>query len=522
MTGPNLFVYGMLLLAGAFLLRLAGLIAAGRRNAAAIAVAVAAGALVFAFALGAMEYLPARELAAYAKTGRLGVRLPADWRGQPLSLSTLASLYLPFVRTRPFGVYYSPGVVALVAAAWGLYTAVRRGRGRDLAIGALVVLAVGVGLVMKTPLFFALARVSDVFARASLIPAGLVLLVLPVAVLAALGVDAVALNVRARRRGVLAWGIAAAVFAELFVGLAVVYPRLGARRLTWDYATETADFPHLNYIGSRGDAGRVLVVSPEGEVLAPPYAAIPRDIRRVNLHASAFAPDWLTRLVGDLVRRRRAADLEVAGVGWVASTDDLRRLGEPVRVPWPDVDSHYENGVWWPMHNDPGWLAWDRTVRLYRVTDTPAIVRAEPLSRASVVSGRSATPIEDLIDKPLDYFADWQKIETVLVTPEGVTVVLPEMAPVRYFFAVTDYPGWRAYADGAETRVEDAGGAFMAVDVPAGTRRLALVFAPSRLAACWALAAAAVVFSALAAGSTTRGRAAGGRGAGTPDGAGAV
>ena len=85
MTSPNLFVYGGALLAAAGALRLAHLFVTGRSNAAFLGVAAAIAALIFASALGAVEYLPARELSAYSTTGRLGVINPSDWRGRALS-----------------------------------------------------------------------------------------------------------------------------------------------------------------------------------------------------------------------------------------------------------------------------------------------------------------------------------------------------------------------------------------------------------------------------------------------------
>jgi hypothetical protein len=500
MTCPNVFVYGSILLAAALAARIVTLLATKRTNAAGAAVGVAAGAVVFALALGAVEYGPARELAEFATGGRLGAEQPLGWRGQALSAWTMLKMYFPYVADRPFGVYYSPGALALIAALFGIYSALRGRSHRALAAGAGAVLAVGAALAAKTGLYGALARASSVFSLSSLMPAVLVLLVVPVTVLAAAGVEALV----ERRKQLAGWrgyGIVAAVFLELFIGFGIVYPRYGDRRLTFDYARETADFPHLDYIAEQGDAGRIVAESPsEGEILAPSYAILERGLSRLNLNQADFAPDWLMEAVNEATGKCDPAVLDVLGAGWVASTEDLARLDLKATVDWPGVKTHYEDNVYFPLRHHPGWLAWDGKVRLYRVTGTPEYVRAEPLGRRSVVQGLPETAIEELRDKPLGTFADWSRVTLVQESMNSIIVSLPETAPVRYFFAVTSYPGWRAFADGVEVRHASAGGAFMAAEVPQGTRAIEMRFEPTHWNAYMALAAAAVFVAVIAAG----------------------
>lgn len=500
---PNVFVYAALILIVALALRMISLIVAGRRNAALVGAAMVVGSLIFAFALGAVEYLPARELSAYSTQGRLGMRLPSDWRGKPLSLWTALRLYFPLVGSRPFAVYYSPGVLALLAAVYGVVKAVRAKVHKDLALGSLVVLVIGLALVTTSPFYSALAALWDLFARASLIPAGLMLLFLPVVVLAAIGLDA-AIAGKPPRVTRLGYAGALLVFLELFIGLGVIYPRLGDRRLTFDYEKEVADFPHLSYIASQDDPGRILVESPEGEVLAPSYATLPYHLSRLNLHASAFAPDALQRTVEAVTADPSPVPLEALGVGWIVSTAQLPNYNWGVAIPWPEVVSHYENSIYFPMHNLPGWLAWDRDVMLYRVSDAPTLVRAEALTMLSAMTGQPTMPLEDLERHDISHFQTWKAVPVAVVTPNTLTVVLPEVAPTRFFFAVTAYPGWQLYADGQEAPCAVAAKAFMAGDVPEGTKVVELRFQPTHWLLSLALAVAALVFAAASVGGQLR------------------
>ena len=297
---------------------------------------------------------------------------------------------------------------------------------------------------------------------------------------------------------------AALVFLELFIGFGVYYPRLGERRLTFDYKREIADFPHLDFLVSSEALGRMAVISPAGEVLAPSYATMPRGLARLNLHETIFAPDWLERAVDGAISAPDAASLDALGVEWLVSTDDIGGFGAPVRVGWSSVMSHFENSIFWPVRNEPGWLAWDKSVRLYRVSFGTSIVRAEPPSRSSVIAGRSIVPIDELVGWPPSMFADWLAAPVVGVTPSTIAISAPPEAPVRYFAAVTDYPGWQVTAGGVRAPHARAAEAFMAFDVPAGTTDIELRFRPTHFTFAIVLAFAATVVAAAAAGGTTR------------------
>jgi uncharacterized membrane protein YfhO len=51
-------------------------------------------------------------------------------------------------------------------------------------------------------------------------------------------------------------------------------------------------------------------------------------------------------------------------------------------------------------------------------------------------------------------------------------------APRLLLFTDSDFPGWRAYVDGAATPIIRANGAFKAVELPAGTHTVRFVFRP--------------------------------------------
>ena len=489
---PNVFVYAVVMLCAAFAGRFVYLVVARQRQAAAVAIIAAVGAAAFALALGAVEYLPARELSNYAAEGRFGQRGLADWRGRALSLWETAKLYFPYTHGRPFAVYYSPGVLALAAGLYGVYRAVRGRAHRLAAAGSLALVAIGAALATKSPAYSALAAAWDTFARASLMPSVLVLLVVPATALAALGVEAL---VEARRElfGWRGYVPVMLIFAELFVGFGLVYPGLGARRLTMDYRREVADFPALDEIAAAGAAGRIVVESPpEGDIIAPSYAVLARGVSRLNLSLTAFAPDWSTRTIRGAVAEPDAARLATMGAGWVASTSRIRTLGPDTPVAWPNLGEHREEGIWFPLRNEPGWVAWNRTVHLYRVSSAPTPVRAEPPTRRSVVTGRSETPLGDLRKSTVDDFKSWTPVPSAVETSQTLVAVLAGEGPTRFFFAITAYPGWIFKADGARVPYSTTAGGFMVVDVPPGTRKIELSFEPTRWKACMALAAAAV------------------------------
>lgn len=501
MTCPNLFVYASILLVLGLAARLAVLAALRRTNAFAAGLSAAVGAAIFALALGAVEYGPARELAQFSTSTRLGSEYPGGWRTRGLSIWMIAKLYSPYAPGRPFGVYYSPGAVAILLALVAVYAAIRLKLRRTLVGAAFLVLLFGAALAAKTPLYAALARASKLVALASLMPACLILLVLPVAVLAAAGVDALAGQYK-RLSGRGGWLLPALVFVELFVGFAVIYPRWGERRLTFDYAKEVADFPHLDIIAAEGSAGRIFVQSPtEGQILAPSYAVLPRRLSRINLHPSDFAPDWLTEALGAPLTTK---SLSALGVGWVASTEPVIRPGEQKTVSWPSVDDHYEDNVFFPLRNRAGWVAWDRTVHLCRLSVLPAIARAEPLTKRSMIQEHSQEPLASLETERLDTFADWNAITVVSETTNSLTLPLPESAPARYFFAVTAYPGWRVAANGVNVPWVTAAGAFIAADVPQKTTAIELHFRPTHWSVYMFLAAAAVAFTIVAAARQSR------------------
>jgi len=497
---PNLFVYAAVLLAVAFIVRSAGLLATMRSNAFATAVSAALAMLLFAFLFGAVEYIPARQLAPLSSGGRLGENLPGGWRGQPLSPLMLVEMYFPYVPSRPFGVYYSPGAIALVLALGGIVAAVRFKAHRGLAAGAAVVLVTGVAFAAKTPLYAAFARASAVFGRSSLMPASLIMLVLPVIVLAAVGAEWL-VEKRRRLTGNRGYVLVALALLELFVGFGVIYPRLGQRRLTFDWKRALASFPHLDEIARSADPGRIFVRQPpEADVLAPSYAVLPRGLSRLNVTRGDFAPDGLA----DALPQPRAPitphALGELGVGWLVSTEKQEEFGRPAIVHWPGVANHYEDNIFFPMRHRAGWLAWDKRVYLYRLEGVPSPVRAEPPSRRSVVTGLPETPLEGLASSVPADFAEWTPIVDCEHTANTLTFFLPEIAPTRYFCAVTSYPGWRVFADGVEVPHVTAGGAFLAADVPQGTSYVQLRFEPTHWKALLALAAAATALAVVVVG----------------------
>jgi len=502
MACPNLFVYACLLLAACLAIRSAVLAASKRWNALAVGFVTVVGCGAFAFVLGAVEYAPARELAGYSTASRLGENLPAGWRGQALSPAAMLELYFPYVPGRPFGVYYSPGVLALCLALFGAYSAVSAKVHRGIALGAVVVLVFAAALLSKSPVYGWVAGASNLFARSSLIPAGLVLLVLPAAALAACGLEGL-IETRRSFFGWRSYALAGIVYLELFVGLGVIYPGFGERRLNFDYAKELADFPHLDKVASEDGTGRILVESPtEGQVIAPSYAVLSRGLSRLNLHLADFAPDWLEGAVDAASAEMDPQTLAVLGVKWVASAGELESLGEPEAIGWPGADKHYEDNIFFPLRHEAGWLAWNRVVCLYRLPGA-AVVRGEPPTRQSLVAGSSGVVLEELLTKKPADFSNWTPMPIYHQTANTLTVVLPEGAVTRLFAAVTAYPGWRVFADDAEVSYVTAAGAFLAVDVPPDTKVVRFEFEPTRWNGWLALAALAVACSVIAVGRET-------------------
>ena len=420
----------------------------------------------------------------------------------------MARLYLPYTPGRPFGVYYSPGLLALAAAGFAVYKAFRARTHRALCGGAVVIMLTGAALLGKTFLYTLLGRAVGVFARASLIPAGLIFLFLPVIVLAAAGVEAL-IESRRQLLGRRGWIAAGLVFVELFVVFGIVYPRWGRRKLTYDYQLEVRDFPHLDEaarLASSGDdsqdnTGRLIVHSPpEGQVLAPSYAVLARGLSRLNLHPSAFAPDRLAESIGETGKDLSPEVLGALGVGWLVSTEPLAGVQGAVEVPWPGVRDHYENSLFHPLRNLPGWLAWDETVRLYRVCPSPTLAHVEPACDAPQPTTGTLGDSDPFGDVPLAEFDSWVPVTDVSQTTSTLTVNLVRPHGRRLFLAVTAYPGWQVFADGAEMEWVPAGGAYMGVVIPEDTKRVELRFEPTRWGTSLAASVVAFLFALAAAG----------------------
>lgn len=485
MTCPNVFVYGGLFMAVAFLVRLEGLVLSGRRNAAATAVTAAIGAAVFAFALGAVEYGPARELASFSQSGRLGEALPSGWRSRGLSPWETLRFFLPYSPGRPFGVYYSPGIAAVLLGIYAVYESLRHKFMRRLVVGCAILLGFAALIVCKSPLFGALTRVSDTFAVASLMPASLVLLVVPTALLAAAGVDAI---IRERKR-LSRWKAAAApgiIVAELLMLFVVIYPTWGERRLTFKPQPEVSDFPHLNAIAIDGHPGRMATFSPgEAEILAPSYAVLSRGLSRLNPAFADFAPAWLTTAIDGATE---PTALRALGVGWAVSTSPLQQFGPAMSINWESVNAHLEDNVFFPLRNVAAWAAWDDTVHLHRIDTAPAIVRVAPEGDAAMGTDR---PLEDMATVELGRLSAWPGVRS-----EGTANTLYAAAGgVRCFFAVTAYPGWSLFAGGKRVATAPAAGAFISADLPEDVSTVELRFRPTKWTLSLSLAVAAWVFS---------------------------
>ncbi len=483
---PNLFIYGALLLFAAAVIRMVSLGTQKRKNALALAVFMLVSSAGFAVALAAVELVPAFELSLVSTGGRMGASFLADYRGNALSLWDMSRLFLPYAPGRPFGVFYSPGVIALLAALYAVYCAVRYKASRFILTGSLVLLAFGALLAARTPLYRLFCAVLPYFARASLVPSALILLVIPVAVVACAGLDQI-IERRKALQSRLRWALPVLVAAELFGLFAVVYPRFGERRLTYDYLRETADFPHLDELVRQGDPGRVVVTSPLPEtVLAPSYATLERGLSRLNLHLSAFAPDRTTATVERAVADLSADELETLGVGWVVSTKALAGRKATVEIEWPTCIDHFENSLFWPLRNQPGWLAWDKTVHLYRVTDAPALARAAP---------SPDQPPAALDESLLPEFDNWIPLADVRYRPNRFDIDLGESGASRLFAAVTAYPGWTLWADGHPVEWTAAGEGFIAADLPATARKATLEFTPTAWAMCLIASLGAALFA---------------------------
>ncbi|MHC4712087.1 MAG: hypothetical protein ACYTAN_02285 [Planctomycetota bacterium] len=492
---PNLFVYAVVLFLIGGVIRIAVLAFERRWNAVALSVFLVVASAGFAAGLSAVELVPAFEQSLLSTEGRMGAEFLGDYRGRALSPWEMARFFFPYTPNRPFAVYYSPGILALVACLYALYRAGRSKAHRALMIGALVVLAAGALVCARTFLYGALGAVVPFFARASLVPSGLILLFLPVVVLAAVGID---LAVGSRRRFLGRWGwvLPLAAGVELFGLFSVVYPRYGERRLTYNYRKEVSDFPHLDVLVREGHAGRVVVSSPlPQKVLAPSYAALERGLPRLNLHLSAFAGDLVTKTLARTVEGLSPDELEILGAGWVISTKALPGRRPTLEVAWPGCMDHFENSLFHPLRNRPGWLDWDKTVRLYRVSASPSLARGQ--------SWGEPVPVE-LAGSALPDFDSWAPLKGVEHSANRFRA-LPGEDVGRVFFAVAAYPGWEMRADGRPVDWRPAGEGFIAADLPGTTGEVTLEFTPTAWLLCVLASAGAVLFALAAAALDTRG-----------------
>jgi len=461
-------------------LRLAWLAGSGRRNAMTLGVFTFFAAGCFAVSYAAVELVGAFELSLLSTAGRLGTDFPVGWRTAALSIRQMLELFFPYAPQRPFGVYYSPGVLALVGALLALYSAARRKTHLSLAVSMLLLMVFGGLILAGTPLYTTLARFVPFLGRASLIPAGLIFLFLPVVILAAVGVERL---VESRRRlvGTHGYVVPLVIFAELFAVFGVVYPLRGDRRLTYDYRREVADFPHLDAIRETGHPGRIVTYpTREGMVLAPSYATMERGLSRLNLHLSAFAPDAVTGTLDRAVRTIQPGQMEVLGVGWVVSCERISGRTPDIEVKWPSCLNHFENSLYWPLRNQPGWLGWDKTVRLYRVCDKASMIRTGPAGTLEAET--------EFMKMHIDRFDSWRPAASVQTGPNSFEADVADTAAARAVFAaVTAYPGWKVYANGEEIAWNVTADGMMAAKLPEHTTTLLMRFRPSR----WGLSLAA-------------------------------
>jgi hypothetical protein len=451
---------------------------AGRRLRPAL---LLGGAVVLGVLLAAPAWLPAAEFA------RLSTRTTADYGfflHQPPRLAELATLVDPqdagLTRREFWEKNFYFGLPLLALLPLGL---ARGGRRAWALLGASVL---GVILCFDTPLLRLAFRVVPGFAWFRQSPRLLLLVQLPVVLIAAMGLDAVAAWTRSRTWvfTVVAAAACAAVFLDSSARLGWRIPNTPLSAL----APTTAVHSELAEVARHG--GRTAVI---GRRILPYGMAGWHGVDVINGYAGLTLRHWIEYFT--ILQHGTRAAMPREPVVWT----DLEGLTRPDLLKALDVERIVSER---PIPLDRAGFV--RTARYDQVptfvfyqgprrTSVEMYADASPLgpayfaTRVEGVEGEDAS-LEALVASrsPLDARV-FGLDRAAAIAPAGATAAMVDRGPDRFTYRTESagegflilsqvwYPGWSLRIDGAPVRVYRTNHALLGAFVPAGRHRLDLV-----------------------------------------------
>ena len=135
-----------------------------------------------------------------------------------------------------------------------------------------------------------------------------------------------------------------------------------------------------------------------------------------------------------------------------------------------------------------------------RLVSQTAACKEEDLVKAAYSIDPATTA---LLDRPLDPALEFGSPGTANIKNERPgRMEIETVAPTRQLLVVSEryHPGWRATVDGKPVRLQPAYGEYLSCVVPAGTRKVEMIFEPASFAAGQRLTIAGLVLALLMAG----------------------
>ncbi len=452
---PSLFYYGLLLV-GAWLACLCVTVATRAR--VTYTAVVFAAALLCLFLVNAVELLPLQDLRVQSVEAGAAVDI-VGWRTDGVSVGEVGKLFLPNLPRARFAYATRLGWVGLLLAV----VALSRPRliAREILVPTLVLVALGLLLVTRSPLFDLFRDWLPMFSRIGMVPSVFVLLVLPMSLLAGVGLGVIAGGWRGR-----AVLVGLLAFVEMFGSSAGwKYAPAFTTLHTYDFSSEMADFPHLEAV-RKLDPGssRIDCAAEQYRMMCPDYAVAAYGLRMIQGEGTQvpnpFPKEGVRRLVADAAQNRG-----LLGVRFVLSPQRLTDSDLTLRqtVPWPGFAAHKE----WSMlshrdeYNEGRSTPWDGTVFIYERAGGQRGLLLDSKDAAKVGGG---TPAD----------IDVRRIGSRRVEITG-TIATPGVLLVGEPY----YPGWSATVDGVSADIMELRGGFIGVATGAGAHSIVLRYDPS-------------------------------------------
>ncbi len=155
--------------------------------------------------------------------------------------------------------------------------------------------------------------------------------------------------------------------------------------------------------------------------------------------------------------------------------------------------------IHWVKNNEQ-WLASPAPMPRARLVSQTAACKEEDLVKAAYSIDPATTA---LLDRPLDPALEFGSPGTANIKNERPgRMEIETVAPTRQLLVVSEryHPGWRATVDGKPVRLQPAYGEYLSCVVPAGTRKVEMIFEPASFAAGQRLTIAGLVLALLMAG----------------------